>query len=124
MLLYSPSHFSLSSLHQLRGRIGRDGSKAEFIMLSENDEEEADKLAILTKSEDGFAIAEEDLKMRGPGEIAGIRQSGLPEFSYLNLIDDVRVFECARDDAKKILLSPKNPDYLPILAEIRSSMEE
>ena len=125
MVVYEPTHFALSSLHQLRGRIGRDGSKAEFIMLSDDDdEEEIDKLKVLTRSEDGFVIAEEDLKRRGPGEIAGVRQSGLPEFSYLNIIDDVRVFECARDDAKKMLQSTKNPDYVPFLNEIKALMEE
>lgn len=102
MLIYSPSHFSLSSLHQLRGRIGRDGSKAYCLLLSD-EAEEVEKLKVLANTDDGFAIAEADLKMRGPGEIAGVKQSGLPDFSYVNLVDDFKIFECARDDATYLL---------------------
>ncbi len=101
MLIYSPSHFSLSSLHQLRGRIGRDGSKANCLLLSD-EAEEAEKLQVLVNTEDGFEIAEADLKMRGPGEVAGIKQSGLPDFAFVNPINDIKIFECARDDAKYI----------------------
>ncbi len=111
MLVYSPSNFSLSSLHQLRGRIGRDGSKANFIMLSSETEEE-DKLNVLLHNSDGFEIAEADLKLRGPGEIAGLKQSGLPDFSYVNPISDVKVFECAREDAKYVLEHKKEDEEL------------
>ncbi len=99
MLIYSPSHFSLSSLHQLRGRIGRDGSEANCLLLSD-EPEEAEKLQVLVNTDDGFEIAEADLKMRGPGEVAGIKQSGLPDFAFVNPINDIKIFECARDDAK------------------------
>ena len=105
MIVYAPTHFSLSSLHQLRGRVGRDGTPSYFIMAykkgSEPDSEE--KLNILLSSNDGFKIAEEDLRLRGPGEITGVKQSGLPTFLTLNIIDDFKIFECARDDAAKIL---------------------
>ena len=104
MIVYHPSEFGLSSLHQLRGRIGRDGSKATFLMVDNGlDEEEKEKLEVLLNNDDGFAIAEEDLKQRGPGDLSGIRQSGLPEFKYLNVVDDIKIFETARDDAKYIL---------------------
>ncbi len=101
MLVYSPSSFSLSSLHQLRGRIGRDGSKANFILLN-NETEENDKLDVLLHTLDGFEIAEADLRLRGPGEIAGLKQSGLPDFSYVNPVSDVKIFQCTREDAKYI----------------------
>ncbi len=99
MFIYSPSHFSLSSLHQLRGRIGRDGSEANCLLLSD-EPEETEKLQVLVNTDDGFEIAEADLKMRGPGEVAGIKQSGLPDFAFVNPINDIKIFECARDDAK------------------------
>ena len=109
MVIYDATHFGLASLHQLRGRIGRDGSKATCILVS--DDEEKDKLDILTRSEDGFAIAEEDMKQRGPGEMAGVRQSGLPDFRFLNIVDDFKIFVCARDDAKEILKNKDNKNY-------------
>ena len=119
MVIYSPSHFALSSLHQLRGRIGRDGSPARCILAlsgAEEEDEEA-KLKILIKSDDGFKIAEEDLRLRGPGELAGVKQSGLPNFAYANLIDDFKIFECARDDASALLKQRDNFDYRLILYE-------
>lgn len=110
MIVYAPTHFSLSSLHQLRGRVGRDGSEAYFIMAykkgSEPDSEE--KLNILLETNDGFKLAEEDLRLRGPGEIAGVKQSGLPSFSTLNIIDDFKIFEIARDNAAEILRNRDN----------------
>lgn len=118
MIIYSPSYFSLSSLHQLRGRIGRDGSSAMCIIVYDPQEEEEavnEKLKVFLETDDGFKIAEADLRLRGPGDIVGTRQSGLPSFAYSNLINDFRVFECARDDATKILNDPDNPDYRAIL---------
>ena len=109
MVIYDATHFGLASLHQLRGRIGRDGSKATCILVS--DDEEKDKLDILTRSEDGFAIAEEDMKQRGPGELAGVKQSGIPDFNFLNIVDDFKIFVCARDDAKEILKKRDNKSY-------------
>ena len=109
MIIYDATHFGLASLHQLRGRIGRDGSKS-YCLLASN-EDDVDKLEILTRSEDGFAIAEEDMKQRGPGELAGIKQSGIPDFSFLNIVDDYKIFVVARDDAKVILKNRDNKNY-------------
>ena len=109
MIIYDATHFGLASLHQLRGRIGRDGSKS-FCLLISNDED-ADKLDILTRSEDGFVIAEEDMKQRGPGELAGIKQSGIPDINFLNIDDDYKIFVVARDDAKEILKNKDNKNY-------------
>lgn len=118
MIIYSPSYFSLSSLHQLRGRIGRDGSKAMCIIVYRPEDEEEDaneKLKVFLSTDDGFKIAEADLRLRGPGDIVGTRQSGLPSFAYSNIINDFKVFECARDDATKILQNPDNPDYKSVI---------
>ena len=109
MIIYDATHFGLASLHQLRGRIGRDGSKS-YCLLASN-EDDVDKLEILTRSEDGFAIAEEDMKQRGPGELTGIKQSGIPDFSFLNIVDDYKIFVVARDDAKEILKNKDNKNY-------------
>ncbi len=121
MIVYSPTHFSLSSLHQLRGRIGRDGSKAHFIMAYKKgsaETEDEEKLKILLESNDGFRIAEEDLRLRGPGEIVGTKQSGLPDFLTLNIIDDFKIFECARDDATEILSRQNAYENEAILQEV------
>ena len=117
MIIYDASNFGLASLHQLRGRIGRDGSKATCLLTLdyEQDEEAKDRLNVLVKSEDGFVIAEEDLKMRGPGELAGIKQSGMPNFSFLNVVNDYKIFVCARDDAKQIMKNRKKEEYQYIL---------
>ena len=109
MIIYDATNFGLASLHQLRGRIGRDGSKAICILAS--NEEDKDKLDILTRSEDGFAIAEEDMKQRGPGELTGVKQSGIPDFNFLNIVDDYKIFVVARDDAKDILKNKANKNY-------------
>ena len=109
MVIYDATHFGLASLHQLRGRIGRDGYKSTCLLIS--NEEDADKLEILTRSEDGFAIAEEDMKQRGPGELTGVKQSGIPDFSFLNIVDDYKIFVVARDDAKEILKNKDNKNY-------------
>ena len=109
MIIYDATNFGLASLHQLRGRIGRDGTKSYCLLVS--NDEDTSKLDILTRSEDGFAIAEEDMKQRGPGELAGIRQSGLPDFHFLNMIDDYKIFVFARDDAKEIIKHKDNKGY-------------
>ena len=109
MVIYDATHFGLASLHQLRGRIGRDGSPSYCILVS--NEDDADKLDILTKSEDGFVIAEEDMKQRGPGELAGLKQSGIPDFAFLNVVDDYKIFVVARDDAKEIIKNKDNKNY-------------
>ena len=106
MVIYDANSFGLASLHQLRGRIGRDGYKSICLLAVDNIEDE-DKLDILVKSNDGFEIAEKDLSLRGPGELVGIKQSGIPDFRYLNMIDDIKIFIVARDDAREIM---KNKD--------------
>ena len=108
MVIYAPTSFGLASLHQLRGRIGRDGNEAICLLVYDGeDEDEIDKLNVLVESNDGFYIAEEDLRRRGPGELSGLRQSGITSFEFVNLIDDFKMFEYARNDAKAILSSTK-----------------
>lgn len=110
MVIYSADNFGLASLHQLRGRIGRDGSKSTCLLVSEGNE----RLHILEDTLDGFAISEEDMKNRGPGELSGLKQSGLPEFEFLNVVNDLKIFMAARDDAKEIIQNPheKGNEYI------------
>ncbi len=117
MIIYDASNFGLASLHQLRGRIGRDGSKATCLLTLDNDQDEEakERLSVLVNSEDGFVIAEQDMKMRGPGELAGFKQSGMPNFSFLNVINDYKIFVCARDDAKQIMKNRNKNEYKHIL---------
>lgn len=125
MIIYDPTHFGLASLHQLRGRIGRDGNKSTCLLVTNtNDEEELDKLSVLVKSNDGFYIAEEDLKRRGPGELGGIRQSGIANFNFVNLVNDFRMFEAARDDAKFILQNSSQLGFRHILNKAKREIDD
>jgi ATP-dependent DNA helicase RecG len=100
MLIENPERFGLSQLHQLRGRIGRGNQRSYCILLSETESEQAKKrLKALISTTSGFNIAEEDLQIRGPGEFFGIRQHGLPELRYANLVSDVKQLEAARKEA-------------------------
>ncbi len=123
MVIYDANSFGLASLHQLRGRIGRDGHKS-ICILAVSDFEEADKLEILVKSNDGFEIAEKDLSLRGPGELVGIKQSGIPDFRYLNMIDDIKIFVVARDDARAILKDKNNSEYQYIINHCKRLIDQ
>ena len=124
MIIYDANNFGLASLHQLRGRIGRDGSKAICLLAVDNvDDEEKERLSILVESEDGFKIAEQDMKLRGPGDLTGIKQSGIPSFSFLNIIDDFKIFEVARDDAKEILKNKNEKQYMWVINKAKKEID-
>ena len=124
MVIYDANNFGLASLHQLRGRIGRDGSKATCLLAVDDvDDEEKERLSILVDSEDGFKIAEQDMKLRGPGDLTGIRQSGIPSFSFLNIIDDFKIFEVARDDAKEILKHKDEKQYMWVINKAKKEVD-
>lgn len=101
MVIYNAERFGLSQLHQLRGRVGRSDVQSYCYLLSEADNREAiERLKFLEKSDDGFEISYYDLKMRGPGEILGQRQSGLPAFAVADVFKDFELLEIAREDAR------------------------
>jgi ATP-dependent DNA helicase RecG len=103
MLVENAEHFGLAQLHQLRGRIGRGGHQSYCILVSNAKNLEARaRLKILEDTADGFKIAEEDLKLRGPGELLGREQSGLPKFRFGNLTEDLDLIRRARDVAKTL----------------------
>ncbi|MDY0100595.1 MAG: helicase-related protein, partial [Bacilli bacterium] len=122
MIIYNPTSFGLASLHQLRGRIGRDGNLGYcYLIYSGDDEDDLDKLNVLVKSEDGFFIAEEDLRRRGPGELSGLRQSGIANFEFVNLVDDFKMFMYARKDAENII---ENKDEKHNISIVKKALEE
>lgn len=94
IIIVHPERFGLSQLHQLRGRVGRSDLKSRCYLLSEGRSPE--RLHILEQSQDGFKIAEEDLRLRGPGDFLGTRQSGLPHFYFFNFIEHSDLIEPAK----------------------------
>lgn len=101
MMIENAQRFGLAQLHQLRGRVGRGDAQSYCIMLSTTDSKHArERLDILNKSNDGFFIAGEDLKMRGPGDFFGIRQSGLLEFRLADIFSDADMLSAASHEAK------------------------
>ena len=103
MLIQNAEQFGLAQLHQLRGRIGRDKHDGHCILVTnENSPEVINRLTVLKKTHDGFKVAEEDLKLRGPGELVGQEQSGLPPFQFGDLRHDLDLIELARHIALEI----------------------
>jgi ATP-dependent DNA helicase RecG len=106
MVIENADHFGLAQLHQLRGRIGRGTHQSHCILVADRQSPEARRrLAVLEQSQDGFRIAEEDLLLRGPGELLGREQSGLPPFRFADLARDLPLIERAREIAHHILLA-------------------
>lgn len=122
MIIYEPHSFGLSSLHQLRGRIGRDGKRATLCLVSE--EEDNYKLEEFAREDNGFKIAELDLALRGPGELTGEKQSGMPSFMYLNVIKDLKLITIIKEDALEVITNPTNPHYFPLLKVINDALEK
>lgn len=112
MVIYDAHRFGLSSLHQLRGRVQRGSKQGVCYLLTQSkDPESLKRLEVLVQSNDGFEISMEDMKLRGPGDILGVRQSGLPGFILGNLLEDTRIIETARKDAATILNNQDNQEY-------------
>lgn len=104
MIIYSANYFGLSALHQLRGRVGRNGKNGLTLLVYDGDDDQAiDKLNYLATHTDGFDISQYDLKSRGAGDWAGTDQSGHDGLSVINFDNDRKIFECAMEDAKEIL---------------------
>ncbi len=104
MVVEDAAQFGLAQLHQLRGRVGRGSVPSHcFLMGKAETEEGRRRLEVMCATTDGFAIAEEDLKLRGPGETYGLRQSGLSDLRVADLVKDARLLDRAHRDAKEIL---------------------
>ena len=108
MVIYDAERFGLSQLHQLRGRVGR-GEKQSYCILIADPKGEVGKerMRIMTETTNGFELSEQDLKLRGPGDFFGKKQSGIPEFKVADMIHDYRALETARKDAQEIIETNK-----------------
>ena len=116
MIIESAERFGLSQLHQLRGRVGRGADQSYCILITDSklSREAQTRMETMTKSNDGFEIAEVDLRLRGPGNIMGTQQSGILQFKIADLIQDQALLKAARDQALRILkedASLKNADH-------------
>jgi ATP-dependent DNA helicase RecG len=122
MMIENAERFGLAQLHQLRGRIGRGAHDSYCILLADPRTKEAKKrIEAITETVDGFAIAEEDLEIRGPGEFFGTQQHGLPEIRFGNIVQDMAIMEQARKEAFELIKSDPNLD-LPENRLLRESL--
>ena len=126
MLIYNAERFGLSQLHQLRGRVGRGDKQSYCILIADpKGEVGKERMKIMTETNDGFRLSEEDLKLRGPGDVLGKKQSGLPDFKVADIIHDYRTLEVARVDAIEIIendLLVKNPEFKQLAQTINSDV--
>ena len=112
MIIYDSDRFGMSQIHQLRGRIQRGSEQGRCYLLTDaSDSHTLERLEVLEKTSNGFEISYEDLRLRGPGDILGTRQSGVPDFVLGNIIEDTKMIEVARSDAKEIYTRLDNPMY-------------
>jgi len=113
MVIEQAERFGLAQLHQLRGRVGRGAEKSYCKLVTDRMSDAArDRIRTLVDSTDGFHIAEMDLKLRGPGEFFGTRQSGLPALRIANIIRDKEILELARSEAASFIATPPSEDEL------------
>jgi ATP-dependent DNA helicase RecG len=113
MVIEQAERFGLSQLHQLRGRVGRGGSQSYCLLITEKlNDTGKERIRTLVESQDGFAIAEMDLKLRGPGEFFGTKQSGLPSLRIANILRDPDILTAARHEARSFVESPPSTEVL------------
>lgn len=107
MVIYDAERFGLAQLHQLRGRVGRGVWQSYCVLLSDPKSEAGkERMRVMTKTNDGFLLAQKDLEIRGPGDFFGVKQSGLPEFKVAHIFEDYRMLETARQDAARLISTP------------------
>ncbi|MFN2448699.1 MAG: ATP-dependent DNA helicase RecG [Candidatus Baltobacteraceae bacterium] len=122
MVVLDAHRYGLAQLHQLRGRVGRGAAKSYCLLIAPDDAAESERLNILTESTDGFAIADEDLRLRGPGEFAGTVQAGDAGFRVADLVRDIGVYEKAKAAARRIVTA--DPQLrAPEHAQLRAMLE-
>ncbi|MDJ0727725.1 MAG: ATP-dependent DNA helicase RecG [Prochloraceae cyanobacterium] len=118
MLIENAERFGLSQLHQLRGRVGRGSHKSYcFLMTNSKTPDARQRLSVLEQSTDGFFISEMDMRFRGPGEVLGKRQSGLPDFALASLVEDQDILNIARDAAEELIKADLSLESLPELQQ-------
>ena len=123
MIVENAERFGLSQLHQLRGRVGRGVHKGWCVLMAQNPTEEAkQRLRVLVRTNDGFAVAEEDLKLRGPGDFFGSRQHGLPEMHIAELTGSMDTLKEAQEAARALIAADpelEGPELAPLREHIR-----
>ena len=121
MIVEHAERFGLSQLHQLRGRVGRGAEKSYCILLTSDKKTviAEERLGIMAKTSNGFVIAEKDLELRGPGELLGTKQSGLPEFRIGNIVRDQELLEQAKQEAEFYLSKEKSAVTAKMVARIK-----
>jgi ATP-dependent DNA helicase RecG len=113
MVIEQAERFGLAQLHQLRGRVGRGAEQSYCILVTSRlNDAGRERIRTMVDSSDGFYIAEMDLKLRGPGEFFGTKQSGLPALRIGNIIRDQDVLEIARSEAQAFIASPPSQEEL------------
>ena len=113
MLIEQAERYGLAQLHQLRGRVGRGAEQSYCILVTQRlNDTGRERIRTLVDSNDGFAIAEMDLKLRGPGEFFGTKQSGLPSLKIANILRDQEILEAARNEAMAFIQNPSSPEDL------------
>ena len=123
MMIENGERFGLAQLHQLRGRVGRGKSQSYCIMVNCGDEGAGERLDILNRSNDGFYIASEDLKLRGPGDIFGVRQSGDMEFKLADIFTDAGVLKKVSEEVNRLLAA--DPDLsMPEHRELKRRLDQ
>jgi ATP-dependent DNA helicase RecG len=124
MVVEHAERFGLSQLHQLRGRVGRGAEKSYCLLLASETKTSVatERLGIMAETNDGFKIAEKDLELRGPGELLGTRQSGLPEFRIANLVRDQKILDAAKKEADFYLgKGERSPETAQMIQRVRST---
>ena len=121
MCIHDAERFGLSQLHQLRGRVGRGSAQAYCILISDSKNPDSKtRLSLMEKTQDGFELAEQDLLLRGTGELFGLAQSGLPDLKVANIIKDIPILVEAREDANSYL---REKGFVEVQATLRHQME-
>ncbi|WP_423190477.1 ATP-dependent DNA helicase RecG [Alkalibacterium sp. f15] len=106
MIIHDADRFGLAQLHQLRGRVGRGDQESYCILIADpKGEKGAERMQIITETSDGFVLSQRDLEMRGPGDVFGKKQSGLPEFKVADIVEDFDILEEARAVAQNLIQS-------------------
>ncbi|MCA9803689.1 MAG: ATP-dependent DNA helicase RecG, partial [Cyanobacteria bacterium HKST-UBA02] len=119
MIIENADRFGLAQLHQLRGRVGRGSDQSYCFLLTESKAQQTrERLEILTKTNDGFVVAEKDLEIRGPGEFLGYKQSGLPDLILADLVNDATILEDARNTAIAVIKTDPELETSPQLREL------
>lgn len=128
MLIMDADRFGLAQLHQLRGRVGRGGDASYCVLVADpKNELGVERMKIMTETTNGFVVSEKDLELRGPGEVFGFRQSGIPQFIVGDIVNDFNILEVARSEAQKIWQKTNwqlQPEYSSLVKTLKIADED